>query len=136
MPSQLVVPDEHPLVLTGTIDVNNALQLIHGSDSLSSNNQTLHAYHANLNTPPNSTMELRLMDFSHGGASWQITASHAAGSTISWTRSTDHAYCSFSAMVDLLEVDVVATSNASPPVTKSRKIWIKTMPKDAMPDWP
>lgn len=136
MPSQLVVPDEDPLVLTGTIDVNNALQLTHAPDSLSSNNQTLHAYHANLNTPPNRTMELRLMDFNHGGANWQITASHTAGSTVSWTRSTDHAYCSFSAMVDLLEVDVVATSNASPPVTKQRKIWIKTMPKDAMPDRP
>ena len=135
MPSQLVVADEDPLVLTGTIDVNNALQLIHGSDSLSNNNQTLHAYHANLNTPPNSTMQIRLMDFSQGGASWQITASHTAG-TVSWARSTNHAYCSFSAMVDLLEVDVVATSNASPPVTKQRKIWLKTMPKDAMPDRP
>jgi len=136
MPSQLVVVDEHPLVLTGTIDVNNALQLIHAPDSLSNNNQTLHTYHVNLNNPPNSTIQVRLMDFSQGGVGWQITASHTIGTTMSWTRGTDYAYYSFSAMVDLLEVDVVATSNASPPVTKQRKIWLKAMPKDAMPDRP
>lgn len=136
MPTHLTVADESPLVLTGTIDVNNTLQLIHAPDSLSNNHQTLHAYHENLNDPPNATMVLHLEDFSHGGATWQITASHRAGSVVTWARSTDHAYCSFSAMTDLLEVEVVATSNASPPVTKQRKIWIKTMPKDSMPDRP
>ena len=32
--------------------------------------------------------------------------------------------------------DVVATSDASPPTAKTRKIWIKTKPVDAQPDRP
>jgi hypothetical protein len=39
-------------------------------------------------------------------------------------------------MTDALEVALVATSNASPPVTKTRTIWIKTKPLDAQPDRP
>jgi protein subunit release factor B len=135
MPDPLVVVDEDPVVLEGAIDSGNALQLTHNPANLSSYNQTLHAYHANLDEP-NGTMQIRLMDFAHGGASWQLTASHQAGTTVSWTRSTNHAHYTFTVMTDLLEVDVVATSNASPPQTKIRKVWIKTMPKDALPDHP
>jgi hypothetical protein len=31
-----------------------------------------------------------------------------------------------------LQVDTSATSNASPPVTKTRTVWIRTMPTDGL----
>lgn len=135
MPNALLVDDEHPLKLEGAVDSASALQLTHGSDSLSQYNQTLHSHHANLNVS-SGTIQLQLFDFSYGGANWQVKASHQAGTSISWSRSTEYAYCDFAAMTDLLEVDVVATSDASPPTTKTRRIWIKTMPTDNQPDRP
>ncbi len=39
-------------------------------------------------------------------------------------------------MTDALEVTVTATSNASPPATKTRTVWIKTKPLDVQPDRP
>ena len=135
MTDPLIVEDENPLRLHGAIDSANALQFTHPNGDLDDHDQILHAYHEDLN-PSSGTMQIRLLDFAHGGASWQITASHVETTTISWYRSTDHAHYSFAAMTDLLEVDVVATSNASPPQTKTRKIWIKTMPKDGQPDRP
>lgn len=135
MPTPLIVVDEDPVLLDGFIDSANALQLTHVRGDLDDHNDTLDAEHADLNTPSGS-IEIRLADFTHGGSSWQLTASHINGTSVSWSRSTDHAHHSFGVLTDLLEVDVVATSNASPPQTKTCKIWIKTRPKDGLPDRP
>lgn len=134
MPNPLIVIGEDPVVLDGSIDGSSNLQMKHGSDSLASYDQTLHAKHTILRTQ-GETIRIELADFSHLGASWVISASHqAGGNTVNWSRSTDRAYRDFEAMTDALEVDVSATSNASPPQTKTRKIWLKTMPADGQGD--
>ena len=136
MPSPLVVVGEDPVALDGSIDSSNNMQMKHGSDSLADYGQTIHAKHVDLRSS-SETIRVKLVDFSHGGASWQISASHVSGgNTVSWSRSTDHAYQDLGAMTDALEVDVTATSNASPPQTKTRRIWIKTMPSDGQDDGP
>jgi hypothetical protein len=136
MPSSLVVTGEDPVALDGSIDSSNALQMKHGQDSLVDYNQTLHAKHADLRSS-SETIQIKLVDFQHGGASWQVTASHDDGGTpVVWTRTSGHAYSDFGAMTDLLEVDVTATSNAAPPQTKTRKMWFKTTPVDGQPDRP
>ncbi|MEX1361887.1 MAG: hypothetical protein AB1Z98_02105, partial [Nannocystaceae bacterium] len=80
---------------------------------------------------------VELSDFEHGGDGWDLTASHVDdGTNVAWSRASNHAYCDFAATTDAVEIDVVATSDASPPATKVRKIWIKTKPVDAQPDRP
>jgi hypothetical protein len=125
MPDPLLVSQEDPVDLDGSIDSSNNLQIKHDSDSLADYGQTLHAEHENL---PSGTIRIKLFDFSHGGYTWAMNASHDDGGTVNWTRSSDHAYCDFGAMTEELEVHTGATSNASPPVTKSRTIWVKTKP--------
>jgi hypothetical protein len=134
MPNPLLVIGEDPLSLDGFIDSSNDLQVKHGSDSLADYDQTLHAKHVDLRSP-SGTIRIKLVDFSHGGATWQMNASHDSGS-VNWTRSTDHAYYDFGPMTDALEVSVSATSNAQPPQTKNLTIWVKTMPTDGQPDRP
>lgn len=129
MPSPLVVTGEDPVALNGSIDGSNDLQIYHGSNSLSAHGQQLQAKHLDLR---NSSEQIRvkIIDFSHGGNTWQVSVSHYDSGTVNWTRSTDHAYCDFAAMADYLEVAVIATSNASPPVNKTRTMWVRTMPTD------
>ncbi len=129
MPSPLIVIGEDPVALDGSIDSSNNLQIKHGSDSLADYGQQLQAKHLDLRNP-SEQIRVKLVDFSHGGNTWQMNASHYAGGTVNWTRSTDHAYCDFAAMADYLEVEASSTSNASPPVTKTRTYWIKTTPLD------
>jgi hypothetical protein len=125
----LIVSGVNPVSLDGSIDSSNALQLKYGSSSLDDYEQTLHAKHSVLNSPPTGTIRIKLVDFSHGGATWQINAEHTSGvNTINWTRASDHAYYDFDAMATALEVS--AESNASPPQTKRRRFWLKTMPTD------
>lgn len=136
MPSPLVIVGYDPAHLDGHLDSASALQVKHGSNSLNDYAQSLEAQHIDLRSP-SETIRVELGDFASGGNNWQITASHLdSGNTVSWTRGATKAYCDFAAMTDLLEVAVVATSNASPPVTKTRTIWIKTKPLDAQPDRP
>ncbi len=135
MPSPLVVINDHPLKLEGIVDSSSDMQFDHDSDRLSSYNQTLHAYHDNLNES-SGTMQIRLFDFSHGGASWDVTASHVNGVPVAWSQASGYSYCDFGALTDALEIDVLAVSDAVPPQSKTRKIWIKTMPTDALPDEP
>jgi hypothetical protein len=136
MPSPLVIIGYDPVHLDGHLDSASALQVKHGSNTLNDYGQSLEAQHDDLRSP-SETIRVELADFTSGGDNWQITASHLVnGNTISWTRSSTLAYCDFAAMTDALEVAVVATSNASPPVTKTRTIWIKTKPLDAQPDRP
>jgi hypothetical protein len=129
MPEPLLVSEENPVNLDGSIDGSNNLQIKHGSDSLADYGQTLHAEHDELNTP-GKTIRIKLFDFSHGGYTWAMNASHDDGGTVNWTRGSDHAYYNFGAMTSELQVDTSATSNAQPPVTKTRTILIKTMPSD------
>jgi hypothetical protein len=136
MPTPLVVTGEDPVDLVGSIDGSSSLQMNHSQDSLADHNQTLHAKHVDLRSS-SETIRIKLVDFTNGGATWQLNGSHDNGGTpVSWTRGTGHAYCEFAAMTDLLEVDVIATSNASPPQTKIRKVWVKTMPVEGQPDRP
>jgi hypothetical protein len=127
----LVVTGVNPVTLDGSIDGSNNLQMKYGSSSLADYDQTIHAKHSNLNPPPSGTIQFKLVDFSHGGATWQINAEHiSAGNTINWSRDSANAYHDFGAMSSELQIEVTATSNASPPQTKTRRIWIKTMPTD------
>lgn len=136
MPSPLVITGYDPVHLDGHLDSASALQIKHGSNGLNDYAQSLEAQHADLRSS-SETIRVEIADFTSGGSNWQVTVSHVvSGSTISWTRGTTLAYCDFAAMTDFLEVDVVATSNASPPATKTRKIWIKTKPLDGQPDRP
>lgn len=134
MSTPLVVTAEDPVRLDGLLDTSNQLQLQHDTDGLDDHGQSLNAEHESLSSSSN-TIRIELRDFSHGGANWQVTASHlAGGNTISWSRSSTCAYQDFTAMTDALEIDVVATNSATPSATKIRKIWIKTKPVDGQPD--
>jgi hypothetical protein len=127
----LIVTGVNPVSLDGSIDGSSDLQMKYGSSSLADYEQTLHAKHSVLNPPPTGTIRIKLMDFSHGGATWQINAEHTSGgSTVNWSRGSDHASHDFGAMTSELQVEVSATSNASPPQNKTRRIWVKTMPTD------
>ena len=134
MPSPLVIIGYDPAHLDGHLDSSNALQVKHSTNSLADYDQHLEAQHASLSSPT-ATIRVELADFTGGGNSWQINASHVAGgNTVYWTRDTSLAYCNCGAMTDAIEVSVLATSNASPPVTKTRTLWIKTRPLDGQPD--
>ena len=134
MPSPLVITGQDPVHLDGHLDSTNALQVKYSTSSLADYDQHLEAKHADLRVS-SETIRVELADFTSGADNWQITASHLVnGSAVSWTRNSTHAYCEFGEMTDSLEVAVVATSNASPPATKTRTIWIKTKPLDGQPD--
>ncbi len=134
MTNPLVVVGSDPVHLDGHLDSLNALQVKHSTNSLANYDQSLDAQHDDLESP-SETIRVELGDFTNAGTSWQITASHVTnGNTVNWTRSSTLAYCDFATMTDFLQVDVVATSNASPPATKTRTVWIKTRPLDGMPD--
>jgi hypothetical protein len=134
MPSQLTVTNEDPLPLTGSIDGAGALQFVHSSDSLADYSQTLEAEHDDYNES-GGIVRVKLLDFSGGGSSWTLSASHDDG-RVSWTRDGNHAYYDFPLVTGLVEVDTIATDGGSPPQTKTRKIWIKTTPTDPLPDGP
>lgn len=132
----LVITGYDPAHLDGHLDGSNALQVKHSTNSLADYSQSLEAEHASLRSP-SATITVELADFTSGGTYWQLDASHvASGSTVNWTRGNNLAYCDFGAMTDALEVTVTATSNASPPATKTRTVWIKTKPLDVQPDRP
>lgn len=133
----LLVSDEDPVDLVGTIDGSSELQLIHDQDSLVDHSQTLHAKHEDLRIS-SETVRIKLVDFVSGGNDWQMTATHEDenGDPVTWTRETNHAFQDFGAMTDALEIAVTATENGSSGPPKTRKIWIKTMPKSGLPDRP
>ncbi len=134
--SYLTVRQEDPVSLVGSIDGAGNLQILHGSDCLADYLQAVHAVHSDLATN-GETIRVKLVDFSHGGASWQLSASHdPGGGSQTWSRGSDHAYCDFESMSSQLDVEITATSNASPPATKTRTIGLKTKPQDGQPDRP
>lgn len=123
MSSYLLVSQEDPVILNGSIDAAGELQLTHDTDSLSDHDQEMHAEHSILESPT-ATIQVRVSDF----GTWTINAAH--GGTY-WARASTYAYANFGEMGDLLEVDLTATSGTN---TKTRKIWIKTLPDDGQPD--
>lgn len=134
MTSPLSIIGSNPVHLDGHLDSASALQVRHSLDSLADYSQSLDAQHAVLSSQ-SGTVTVEIGDFTNAGTNWQITASHVVnGNTVNWTRSSTLAYCSFGAMTDFLEVTVTATSNASPPATKTRPVFIKTRPLDGQPD--
>jgi hypothetical protein len=133
MPTELTVTNEDPINLAACLDAAGDLQLAHDSDSLGDYGQTLVAEHDDYNTS-GETVRIKLFDFQTGD-SWELSASHDSG-TSTWSRGSDHSYFDFGLVTGLVEVDVVATSDASPPATKTRKIWVKTKPTNPLPDRP
>lgn len=135
--THLLVSNEDPVNLDGSLDAAGELQLVHGTDSLADYCQVLWAEHADLATA-GETIQIRLVDFTSGGSTWELSASHldASQNPVTWSQSSTYAHYDFEAMDEELEVDVTATSDGSPPVTKTRKIRIKTKPEDGQPDRP
>ncbi len=135
--THLLLSDEDPISLIGILDGSSELQLVHDQGSLADNSQTLHAEHEDLHNS-SATVRIKLVDFVSGGNDWQLTATHEDenGDPVTWTRETDHVHQDFGAMTDELEVTVTATEDGSSGPPKTRKIWIKTMPKGAQPDRP
>ncbi len=130
MPDPLIVTDEDPVNLDGALDSANELQIKHDTGDLKDYGQSLEAEHEDLHNQ-GATIRVKIADFSSGGDDWEISATHdASGTTTTWSRGNDHAYCDFSEMTDALVVDVVARSNGSSSVTKTRRIWIKTKSVD------
>jgi len=134
MTNPLVVTGNDPVHLDGHLDSSSALQVKHSTNSLASYDQSLDAQHDDLRSL-GETIRVELGDFTSGGNNWQINANHVAGgNSVYWTRDTNLAYYDFAAMTDFLEVTVNATSNASPPATKTRTVYIKTRPIGGQPD--
>jgi hypothetical protein len=136
MANPLIISEEDPIDFTGTLDTAENLQLLHGSDNLANYDQTVHAEHSDLNEPT-GIVRVRIFDFIVGTTSWTMTVVHNPGTgTITWSRGTDHAYYDFGPMTAEQNVDVTASNNGSPPVTKQRTIKLKLSPVDAQPDRP
>jgi len=136
MADPLYLSEVDPINLDASLDASSDLQLAHGSESLDDYDQTLHAEHSDIGTA-GGVVRLEIPDFSSGSVNWQLDASHnPGGGAVSWSRGTDHAYYDFGATTSELAVDVVATSDESPPQTKTRQIHIKISPTDAQPDRP
>jgi len=131
MPSYLLVSEEDPLVLDGSIDAASELQMKHDSDSLDDYEQTLHAEHSDLDEST-GIIRIKLKDFSHGGDTWTVNATHDSGN-VSWSRGSDHAYYDFGPMSSELDVDITANTTSQ---SKQRVAKIKTKPIDAQPDHP
>jgi hypothetical protein len=136
MTDPLYISEEDPVDFIGTLDASSALQLLHGSDSLANYDQAAHAEHTDLDVST-GIVRARIFDFTVGATSWTMAVSHNPGTgTITWSRGTDHAYHDFGPMTAEQNVDVVASSNVSPPATKQRTIKLKFTPTGAQPDRP
>lgn len=121
----LIVQNEDPVDLEGYLDQAGAMQFEHGTDQLPDYDQTLEAKH---NT--NTSVRIKLVDFSGDGSQWTINASHQDSGTVNWTRSGTYAYCDFpDPLSSALSVSVTATNGASPPQTKTRTIFVKPQPQ-------
>jgi hypothetical protein len=136
MTDPLYVTNEDPVNLDGSIDGAASLQILHGTDSLADYGQKLYAEHDDL-AQTTGIIRIKIIDFAHGGDNWEISVEHLDGSTpVTWSRGTDHAYYDFGPMTSELQLDIRATSDASPAQNKDRTIYVKTTPINAQPDRP
>lgn len=119
----LIVRNEDPVDLEGYLD-GSGMQFEHGADQLPNFEQTIEAKH-----DTNSSIRVKLVDFSDGGSNWTVNASHDNGN-VQWSRSGTYAYCDFpDPLSSALTVSVTATNGASPPQTKTRTIFVKPKPQ-------
>ncbi|MCA9682837.1 MAG: hypothetical protein KC457_11615 [Myxococcales bacterium] len=133
MTDPLFISQEDPIDFNGTLDGAGGLQLVHGSDSLADYDQRVEAEHDDLSDPA-GIVRVRLFDFSSGGNTWTVNATHDPGSgSVSWSRGTDHAYYDFGPMTAEQEVDAVATYSSN---SQGRTFRIKVSPTDPQPDRP
>jgi len=130
--SELIVTNEDPLNLDGTLDTNDRLQIVHSTGNLADYDQTVLAEHDDYQTT-GGLVRVKLLDFSDSGNNWTLSAEHGGNS---WSRGSDHAYFDFPHSSTATEVDVTATSDHSPAQSRERKIWVKTEPTDPLPDKP
>lgn len=120
--SILIVDNQDPVELEGYLDGSGGMQFEHGSDLLPDYEQTIEA------RDDDGLIRVKLLDFSGGGSSWTVNASHDGGN-VNWTRSGTYAYCDFrNNETAPLTVSVVASNGASPPATKTRTIYVKPRP--------
>lgn len=132
----LLVSEEDPIELNGTLDGSGDLQLLHDSDSLADYDQALHGEHTDLENP-SGVVQIRIYDFTESSTSWTIAAEHDPGSgTVNWSRGSNYAYYDFGPMTSEQIVDVTASDGSSPPTTKTRRVRLKVTPPDAQPDRP
>jgi hypothetical protein len=118
----LIVQNEHPVDLEGFLDGAGAMQFEHANDVLADYEQTVEAQH---NT--SSTIRVKLLDFTGGGSSWTVNASHEDGGTVSWSRAGTYAYCDFEDEESTpLTVNVVATNGST---QKTRILYLKPKPQ-------
>ena len=131
MTDPLYVTGEDPVNLNGSLDGAGALQILHRTDSLADYDQKLYAEHEDLEQST-GIIQIRIFDFTHGADNWTISVSHnGGGGTVSWSRGSNYAYYDFGPMTSELQTDITAVSNASPPQTRQRTIYIKTTPINA-----
>jgi hypothetical protein len=125
----LLVENESVIQLTGYLDASGALQFSHSSGNLVDNSDALQA------EDEGSSIQIKLMDFTGGGSSWQVNASHAGtGGTVNWSRGTNHAQYTFTQyMTNFLEVSITASNGTT---TKEKIIDTKTKPRGSLPDHP
>jgi hypothetical protein len=121
----LIVQNEHPVDLEGFLDTTGNMQFEHDNDELPNYEQTVEAQHATA-----TTIRVKLLDFTGGGSTWTVNATHVDGNTVSWTRAGTYAYCDFEdEEVTPLTVNVVATDGSNPPRQKTRTIYLKPKPQ-------
>ncbi len=136
MTEPLYINQEDPIDFSGSLDATPNLQMLHGGDSLADYDQAAHADHEDLSLAT-GIVRVRTFDFSVGATTWTLTVVHdPGGGAVSWARGADHSYCDFGPMTTEQDVDITATSDASPPQTKTRRIRVKVTPIDPQPDRP
>jgi hypothetical protein len=116
--------------MDGCLDASAALQIHYASDSLVDYEDSLHAEHETL------PIRLELKDFTGGGTSWELTASHVdVTGPVSWSRaSTGLCWHEFSQTSGEVAVTVIATDAGGSAPSKSKIIYVKIKPKGDKPD--
>lgn len=135
------ISDISTISLTGVIPSGSTLDILHGSNSFSSNGNNLYNELISL-----TTADVNVLDFAHSGSTnqvyaWQVLAS---GSLSQWSRGTDRSY---SGRFEDLDADVLViavpsgvtvpspTSANGPPApgTTQRVIRLKIRKQGKMP---
>jgi hypothetical protein len=124
--SYLLVQNQPTVELTGYLDGAGALQISHSIGNLVDYDDALQA------EDPGSSIRIKLMDFSGGGSSWTLNASHPGDTgPINWSRSTNFAYYDFAVyMSNFLAVTITAT--ASGQSSKQKVVDVRIKPEGSL----